>query len=114
MASTRNRNMQGNYRDQVAQSMRRMDYQLFDRSIAHTGYGGNGLITGKIPNDKLGKNAVDIESYLFGIGSTQLENPQPEYIPQPIPLPPVDLFARQPIIKPANLIIEKEQRPLFY
>ena len=113
MASTRNRNMQGNYQAQKAQSLRQFDYSLFNRSI-DTGYAGNGLLPAKMPANKLGYDAVGIESYLFGIGSCNLENPQPEYRPKTISQSNIDLFNRRPILVPNPLIIEENQRPLFH
>lgn len=111
MASTRNKSMQGNYRDEKAQSARRLDNQLFNRDI-DTGYAGNGLGPAKMPAEKLGYNAVDIESDLFGIGQS-LEAPRPVYRPQTRQLSDIHLFTKRPVIVPNPLIIEENQRPLF-
>ena len=76
MASTRNKNTECNYRLEMRQYQENETYTLYAHSshgaACDTRWAGNGLNPGQIPVNQLSKNGVDLESFLFGIGSTNL------------------------------------------
>ncbi len=59
----------------------------------------------------MSSNAPDIESFLFGIGSTNLVNPAPVFVPRLTTLASSNLFEKAPVLVPEPLVIEKNQRP---
>lgn len=63
-------------------------------------------------NGVLSNNAADIESALFGIGSTNLVTPKPKVMPRLNNLKNVKFFNRLNTIMPNPLIVEKYQRPI--
>ena len=67
-----------------------------------------------MPGGTLSKNYISIESGLFGIGSTNLENPSPPIVPDCYHLKSVNLIEQQPTYIPKPLYIEPNQRPPFY
>ena len=73
---------------------------------------GNGLIQGHLPDTELAKNPNDIESFLFGIGSTNLVNPQTPVTPELKKHESLSIVDRKvPLIMPKDLILEADQRP---
>jgi hypothetical protein len=87
MASCRNKNTQGDYNLQQRNYESSKEYTLYQHSqygtAAHTQMPGNGLMPGSIPWTELSHNAPDTESFLFGIGSTNLTKPRPPpFVPQ--------------------------------
>jgi hypothetical protein len=76
MASTRNKNSTCNYKQEMHQYRENQQYTLYEHSshgIAfETRWAGMGLNPGQIPSSQLASNPVDIESFLFGVGSTNL------------------------------------------
>ena len=72
---------------------------------------GLGLLPAKIARDKLCKNYCDIESQLFGIGSTNLVTPKQPISPVLIQSKQLDVIDGIPLQIPKPLIIEKNQRP---
>ena len=76
MASTRNKNTPGNYRLEQYSLNQNIDWKLYEHSscgrATQTNLPGNGILTGRMSNNELSNNACDIESYLRGIGSTNL------------------------------------------
>ena len=72
---------------------------------------GNGLLMGQVPWNKLSDNAPDIESFLFGINSTNLVKPEPPLTPQLREYPAVHLFQKDVVYIPEPLVIQKNQRP---
>ena len=117
MASTRNKNTQGNYNLEQRNHTLSSSYKLYENSSHGAAYStqnpGNGLNPGQIPGNKLSNNTADIESYLFGINSTNLVNPSHNPRPELIRLGAVNLFEKQNIIMPVPLFVEKNQRPSF-
>jgi hypothetical protein len=116
MASTRNKNTRGNYcLEEVSYSHARI-YTIYKNS----GYGeayntqlpGNGLNPAQIPSNKLSNNAVDIESFLFGVNSTNLvESKPPCLVPELTHLSSANLYESEPTYIPEPLVVEKNQRP---
>ena len=115
MASTRNINTPGNYCIQQREFKQFENYTLYPNSQYGAAYktenAGNGLNQGQIPWNKLSKNAPDIESFLFGINSTNLVNPQTPIKPSLKQLPEKSFFERLPMYMPEPMVIEYNQRP---
>jgi hypothetical protein len=118
MASTRNRNTPGNYRLEKTQSIRPCDYSTYIQSsygiTNQTYFPGNGLIGARIPRSELSTNSCDIETQLLGIGSCNLETPQPEIVPEIQQRQSLNICDRIPLIVPPPLVVDTaNQRPLF-
>jgi hypothetical protein len=115
MASTRNRNTPGNYCLEQRQYQNSSNYTLYPNSQYGAAYNtrlaGNGLLPGQIPWNKLSYNAADTESFLFGINSTNLVNPAPCFVPEPVKLNSANIFDKDATLIPEPLVIEKNQRP---
>ena len=91
------------------------NYTLYPNSQYGTAYktefAGNGLLPGQIPWNNLSYNAVNTESFLLGINSTNLVNPAPIFTPQPKFLNSANIYEKKPIFIPEPLVVEKNQRP---
>jgi hypothetical protein len=115
MASTRNINTPGDFRLEQRDNKRNANYTLFPNSQYGVAYDtklpGNGLLPGQISWNKLSYNPADIESFLFGINSTNLVNPAPCFVPELSEIDSVNIYERRPIFIPEPLVIEKNQRP---
>lgn len=116
MASTRNINTPGNYCLEQRQFENSGEYTLYKNSQYGEAYNtrlpGNGLLPGQIPGNKLSHNAPDIESFLFGINSTNLVNPAPALVPQLSKLESSNIYKTPITYIPQPLVILKNQRPL--
>lgn len=114
MANTRNKNTQLNYKNEKRSNALFNDYnRLFGESY-DTQLSGNGLLHGKLPRDQLSGNSIDTESFLYGINSTNLEEPEPVFVPQINKLETIDLYKSKRIIMPEPLVCEPKQRPQFH
>jgi hypothetical protein len=115
MASTRNKNTPGNYCLEQKQFHESAQYTLYPNSqygaAYQTNLPGNGLNPAQIPGNQLSYNAPDIESFLFGINSTNLVNPAPVFTPEFKNIGPVNIYKKETIYIPEPLVIEKNQRP---
>jgi hypothetical protein len=115
MASTRNKNTIGNYVLEQIQTTRPAQWRLYENGANGYAYDtrlpGNGLNPGQFPVTTLSYNSPDIESFLFGINSTNLVNPAPPLTPQLKCLSTANVFETQPIIMPIPLVVPKKQRP---
>ena len=115
MASTRNINTPGNYGLEQKEYKQYSNYTLYPNSQYGAAYNtnlpGNGLLAGQVPGNKLSYNAADIESFLFGINSTNLVNPEPCFVPELTKLDSVNVFDKKPTFIPEPLVIKKDQRP---
>ena len=117
MASTRNKNTSGNYCLEQNQYLQNREYTLYKNSqygeAYNTRLAGNGLNPGQMPWTTMSHNAPDIETFLFGINSTNLVNKSPPVlIPKLKQLHSWDLYDKSSIFIPEPLVIEKHQRPL--
>lgn len=81
MTSTRNKNTIGDYTLEQNRIERNTMY-LLDKAFTSPGHNsgdiyspGNGLLPAKMNHSHFSYNGNDIESYLFGIGSTNLYQP---------------------------------------
>jgi hypothetical protein len=116
MASSRNRNTTGNYEFEMQELNRFRNHILYKGSVSNdtTYYPGNGLLGCKNPNLILSNNYADIETVLFGIGSTNLVNPKKveNFIFHPFKI--LDVQERTKAILPEPLVVSKYNRPNFY
>jgi len=115
MASTRNKNTPGNYCLQQLEYSEGRQYTIYKNSACgeacDTKLPGTGLLPGQIPWNKLSHNSADIESFLFGINSTNLVNPQPCLTPELKNLSSANIFEKDATYIPEPLVVEKRQRP---
>jgi hypothetical protein len=105
MASTRNKNTQGDYNAEQVALYRAHAYYNYNDShfygVPQVSYfAGNGLIGMKTAHRNLSSNYCDIESQLFGIGSTNLVTPKPDVVPELIPMKSVNIADRIPMVMP--------------
>ena len=113
MSSTRNKNCIGDYNLEKKQYIQRNQY------IQNPIYGipqqpllaGVGLLQGRMPSNELAHNPNDIESYLFGIGSTNLESYKGDIQPNFKNPKLLNLYTPRQIIMPYDLSVEPNQRP---
>jgi len=115
MTSTRSRNTPGDYRAENHIFNNRVDYlinkdYLFGQPTT-TYLPGDGLLPGKIASENLAYNNIDIETQLFGIGSTNLVNPKTNEVAQLRPLKSLSVITRLPIFIPEPLVVQAGQRP---
>ena len=84
MASTRNKNAQGDFcleRKKYDKSVYYTTNSL--KGVAHSNrFPCAGINMGHMPNNILASNAIDIESSLYGIGSTNLVKKKEDVIPR--------------------------------
>lgn len=115
MASTRNKNTPGNYCLDQRQNVGSESWQLYANGANGTAYDtklcGNGLNPGQLPWTTLSHNPADIESFLFGINSTNLVNPAPALTPEFKYLQTANVFKSKAVIMPVPQAIPKNQRP---
>jgi len=113
MASTRNINTPGNYALEQRQYKNNEQYNLYKNSqygeAYYTRLPGNGLLPGQIPREKLSYNPVQIESFLFGIGTTNLVEPLPPLVPELKCLETANVYIKPSTIMPSPLVIEKNR-----
>jgi hypothetical protein len=114
MASTRNLNTPQDYRLEKKMNQQFMDYNLYTGSKVneHTALFRDGPNPG-LYGGQLSKNAVDVESMLRGIQSTNLEGESFSAKPQSIPLQEVYYFNRTPIIIPPSFQHSTTERPKY-
>jgi hypothetical protein len=117
MASTRNKNTSINYSLEEARYKNFETYNLYKNGSSgeaiNTNLAGNGVLQGAVAWNKLSHNPADVESFLFGIGTTNLVNPMKHFTPELVQNNTVDFFKKTPTYMPDPLIVEKSQRPGF-
>lgn len=132
MASTRNKNTSGNYQLEQLEKYKQANYQVFENGscakASTTNLPGNGLLTGRIASSSLSNNYCDIESFLYGIGSTNLVKPSENLVANIYEIDSLNIIKKPPVIVDPFLIpttvenkntnnwwdkIEQNQRPLF-
>lgn len=115
MASTRNKNTPINYKLQQNQFKNSEGYTTYQYSQYGQAYNtrlpGNGLNPAQIPGNQMSYNSTNIESFLFGINSTNLVDPAPVFVPELKQLGTANIFETGPVYMPEPLVIEKNQRP---
>jgi|UniRef100_A0A6C0D516 hypothetical protein len=116
MTSTRNKNSQLNYNLEKSCKEKLLREKLY----LHSSSGRPtsecipciGYTPSHISRDALANNAIDIESQLRGIGSTNLETPCEIVAPSLRTLDFKEFFERQPyVVMPYPMIYETNQRP---
>ena len=117
MSSTRNRNTPGNYQlEQWSLEQSRVQqsytYQPNGQAIT-THFAGDGLLPSRLPPTLLSNNSVDIESFLRGVGTTNLVHPKSDVQPELNPIAQLAIFNKNPLLLPKPLYVEPEQRPLW-
>ena len=114
MASTRNNNTTSDYKLQQHQFDRMRDYAITpaDHTIINGAYPKFGINVQKMPNSQLANNSVDIESALYGIGSTNLVRPKEPVMPRLKDLNEVTFINRLELFVPRFEDLNS-QRPLF-
>ena len=116
MSSTRSINTPGNYMLAEQQFRKTEQYKSFINSSSGQPHSisipaGGSAPPSKMNRESLSNNSVDIESSLFGIGSTNLVYPLPPVIPQLKSLNTATFFIRPALIIPSSLVIQGNQRP---
>ena len=115
MASTRNINTKGNYILEQREYRNMENYTLYQNSQYGAAYDtklpGNGVNPAQIPWNQLSNNAADIESFLFGINSTNLVNPAGCLYPELKTLQTANFFEKEKVLMPEPMAVEKRQRP---
>jgi len=115
MASTRNKNTPNNYCLDQRQFSQMRNWCLYENSSHGQAYdsklAGTGLNPAQMPWNTLSHNPADIESFLFGINSTNLVTPAGPLTPELKYLSSADIFKMPDTIMPRELVVEKYQRP---
>jgi len=115
MASTRNKNSQGDYNAEQMINKSIDTYATYIQSAnaeAYTNhFAGDGLLVGKNARSTLCNNYTDVESQLFGIGTTNLVEPKSKVYPEMKHMQSLCIIDRLPVLIPEPLIIDKNQRP---
>lgn len=118
MASTRSRNTPGNYAIEQRTFADHHNYMSYEKSsfygtVPNTYFPGQGLIGMKTAGLNLASNSADIESQLFGIGSTNLVSPQTPIAPDVYQLKSLNIADKLPVIVPAPFKADTNQRAMF-
>ena len=113
MASTRNKNSIGDYQNEIRSYTHASTYMTYEQSgkPVDNYFAGDGLLMGRMASENLSSNACDVESQLFGIGSTNLVTPQKQVQPKPHNMKSLNVIDRISMIIPEPLVVEKNQRP---
>jgi len=115
MTSTRNKNTEGNYKLEQYQLLGQSNYIHYETygKPAETLFAGNGLLCGRVGSMALSNNSCDIESYLYGIGSTNLVSPYEKPVLDIKHLNSLNICEKREILLPQPLVVEHNQRHLF-
>ena len=116
MASTRNKNMPGEY------CLRQMSNKHSTNFMTYEGAGLNsnnflpcaGILHGKVPNNVLSQNSTDVESFLLGINSSNLVDPSPNFNAKLKCSGLISFFNRPQPSLPTPMVIEGCQRPKIF
>jgi hypothetical protein len=84
MTSTRNKNTPGDYTAERWSTSQHINYNTYHSyGVPQSTYlPGDGLLAGRVASEQLSHNSSDIESFLWGINSTNLVNPAPPLTPE--------------------------------
>ncbi len=117
MASTRSKNTPGNYASEQTAFSRQFDSVIYSNGASgqayQTHFAGNGLLPGKCGSMNLSHNYADVESYLWGVGSTNLVNPKADPVVQLKYIQSINVAERTPMIIHAPFTPLQNQRPQF-
>jgi hypothetical protein len=115
MASTRSKNTPGNYAAEQSAIAKQGSFADYTASSyygvpAQSYFAGNGLVGMKTAHRNLSDNSCDIESFLRGIGSTDLVAPRADPVPEIKQMQSLNVCDRLPLIMPAPFVFESGQR----
>lgn len=119
MTSTRNKNTPQDYAQEQIAYQKRRDHQAYETASffgmpENQCFVGAGLVGMKAPAQNLSSNSADIESLLFGVGSTNLVSPLPNIVPNLYSMPSLNLIDRPvPVYLPLPLEQQPDQRPMI-
>jgi hypothetical protein len=116
MASTRNKNTPGDYKQEKSAYKKSCNYNTYaSYGVPEQSYfPGLGIAGAKMATTELASNPYDIESTLFGIGSTNLETPTPEVLPDIKQHKTLNFGDRIPLFMPKPLTVDTTiQRPMY-
>ena len=115
MASTSNKNSPGNYQAEQRINDTISGYSTFVNSGAAKAvtnhHPGKGVLPAKTAREELCSNYCDVESQLFGIGSTNLVTPKAPVRPQFKDPRSLNFIDGLEVHLPEPLVIAKNQRP---
>tara|TARA_Y100000389_G_C17471266_1_gene531332 strand:+ start:19194 stop:19553 length:360 start_codon:yes stop_codon:yes gene_type:complete len=115
MASTRNNNTLGNYCLQSTAITNQRQHSEFINSPAGAAHNPGIPLIGSLPSTMpaslFSKNPIEIESSLFGIGSTNLVCPSLPVTPYLTPLPTKQFFKMPKVISEPKCLDYGPQRP---
>ena len=105
MASTRNRNNPGDYRSEHNELLRGSHYKTYDSFAQPTEsmLPGDGLLTGRMGSQALATNSCDVESFLYGIGTSNLVETYQRPIAELKPLSSLSIMNKLPVLVYAGL-----------
>lgn len=117
MTSTRNNNTPGDYKMQSMINMDRFQSTIYKHGPYGTPYfsslpDGGSAPPSRMDRNRLSKNPIEIESHLFGIGSSNLVTGYVAPLATIDNLKSVSFFDRNKIVMPTALVVEKAQRAL--
>ena len=115
MASTRSKNNDGDYALEQLSNTNKCDYLTSQKNNygnpVNTYFAGDGLLQGRIAPRNLSGNPCDIESQLFGIGTSNMVIKKQNVSPDIHTIQSLNIINRLPVLLPEPLIVEKGQRP---
>ena len=117
MASTRDINSKGNYileQQQLNNTRNNLTYYNGPNGHAANPAFPESYMQGYMPPDNFSFNPTDIESALFGIGSTNLVEPKEPTAPQFKVLPTVSFYKKPDVVKAPILFPLLNQRPFIF
>ena len=112
MTSTRSKNTPGNYCNEQWSIEKQGSYLVYKDSVVSqtTMFASDGLLPARVGSSELAYNYTDIESYLFGVGSTNLVKPLPDVVPHVKDLNSLSVIDRLPVYVPEPLQVACDQR----
>jgi hypothetical protein len=115
MSSTSSKNTPGNYEAEQFDFKKRRAYDNYHGRVINDNnlHPGDGLLSGRCPGTILSHNSIDIESELFGVGSTNLVHKKKKTEPNFKNLKSLSVYDKPMIIIPVPLVVPKYQRPSF-
>jgi len=117
MTSTRNNNTPGNYKMQTAINSHLFQSSMYKHGSFGTPYlsaipDGGSAPPSRMDRNRLSKNPIEIESQLFGIGSSNLVSGYTPPLATINHLNDIRFFERNKVIMPCALAVEGAQRAL--
>jgi len=113
MASTRNKNTLGNYQLETTSNDIQSRFWTNYGTPTQSFHPGDGLLGAKTSRIELAANACDIESSLFGIGSTNLVQPRPNIYPQLNTLKSLSIIDKVAVVASEPIHVSTTYRPMI-